>query len=464
MVGSRKAVERQVQMDTKNVNVIDRPAEQQSDASEVNGDSPAEQDTARSKAPQTGKPSITGKRAAGIVVLIVLAIVAIALITRSRAKSTADSEATTRTAAPPIPQDPNSVTIDDGQLQNIKLEAAGTETFTVEKIATGRIGYDEDVVTPVFSPYTGRIVRLLVRPGEMVKAGALLAEVDTPDVVQAEQDLISQISGSAKAKTALELTRRNEQRQRTLYANKAAALAVWEQAQSDLKNAENDLQSAEAGLAASRSRLKLFGKDDAEIDSVERDRKIDRLARVVAPLAGTVTGRKVGPGQFVKPDNPDPLFTIANLSSMWMLADVYETDVPMIKMGQPVEVRVMAYPNEIFKARISYINPTVDPATHRVAIRAVVDNRGLKLKPDMFANFKIITGAQVAQLAVPQRAVVRDGDKACVWVAEQGNRFVRRPITLGIEQNGYVQVVSGIAAGERIVCEGSLFLSNLAQS
>ena len=363
-----------------------------------------------------------------------------------------------------VPQDPNTVTIEDGQIQNIKLAAATTENFTIEKIATGKIAYDEDVVTPVFSPYTGRIVRLLAKPGDAVKRGMLLAEVDTTDVVQAEQDLINQLATIAKAKTALDLAKRNEQRQHTLYSNKAASLAVWEQAQSDLKNADSDLQAADAGLVAMRNRLKLFGKDDADIQAVERDRKIDRLARVVSPLAGTITARKVGPGQFVKPDNPDPIFVIANLSSMWMLADVYETDVPLIKMGQPVEVKVMAYPDEVFKARISYINPAVDPATHRVAIRALVDNRGLKLKPDMFASFKIITGAHVQQLAVPQNAVVREGDKASVWVAEQENRFVRKPIVCGIQQNGYVQVVSGISAGDRIVCEGSLFLSNLAQS
>jgi cobalt-zinc-cadmium efflux system membrane fusion protein len=445
-------------MDTKNVTVLDPPAEEQKTASVAAADHSVLPGETRPGAPQTGKRVFT------VVALVILAVIATVLIIRSRARSTADTETATRTSTPAVPQDPNSVTIDGGQVQNIKLQTARTETFTVEKIATGKIAYNEDVVTPVFSPYTGRIVSLRARPGEVVKPGTLLAEVDTSDVVQAEQDLISQLAGVAKAKTALDLAKRNEQRQHTLYANKAASLAVWEQAQSDLKNAENDLQAAEAGLAASRNRLKLFGKSDSDIEAVERDRKIDRLARVVAPLAGTITARKVGPGQFVKPDNPDPLFTIANLSSMWMLADVYETDVPLIKMGQPVEVKVMAYPNDIFKARISYIGPTVDPTTHRVPIRAIVDNKGLRLKPEMFARFKIFTGAQVQQLAVPQGAVVRDGDKASLWVAQEGNRFVRRPITIGIEQNGYVQILSGITVGEKIVCEGSLFLSNLAQS
>jgi cobalt-zinc-cadmium efflux system membrane fusion protein len=452
-------------MSSKNVNVIDPPVEEHSSAPVVSPRSPSASPDYPDRAAQgTGT---TRRRVISFIGLAILAVVATVMIlrfVRSKAGSSAVEDTATRAPVQTAPQDPNTVTIQDGQSQNIKLATAGDQTFTIEKIATGKIAYDEDVVTPVFSPYTGRVVRLLAKPGEAVKRGTLLAEVDTTDVVQAEQDLINQLATIAKAKTALELARRNEQRQHTLYTSKAASLAVWEQAQSDLKNAESDLQASESGLVAMRNRLKLFGKDDADIQAVERDRTIDRIARVVAPLAGTVTARKVGPGQFVKPDNPDPIFVIANLSSMWMLADVYETDVPLVKMGQPVEVKVMAYPNDVFKARISYINPAVDPATHRVAIRALVDNRGLKLKPDMFASFKIITGAHVQQLAVPQNAVVREGDKASVWVAERENKFVRKPIVCGMEQNGYVQVVSGISAGDRIVVEGSLFLSNLAQS
>lgn len=453
-------------MSSKNVNVIDPPVEDHSSAPVVSPRSPsASPEYASPAATRTdGTPRRRVISFIGLAILAVIATVVILWFNKSKSGSSVSEDTATRAPAQAAPQDPNSVTIEDGQIQNIKLAAATAKDFTIEKIATGKIAYNDDVVTPVFSPYTGRIVRLLAKPGEAVKRGTLLAEVDTTDVVQAEQDLINQLATIAKARTALDLAKRNELRQHTLYSNKAASLAVWEQAQSDLKNAESDLQAADAGLVAMRNRLKLFGKDDADIQAVERDRKIDRIARVISPLAGTITARKVGPGQFVKPDNPDPIFVIANLSSMWMLADVYETDVPLIKMGQPVEVKVMAYPNDVFKARISYINPAVDPATHRVAIRALVDNIGQKLKPDMFASFKIITGAHVQQLAVPQNAVVREGDKASVWVAEQENRFVRKPIVCGIEQNGYVQVVSGISAGDRIVSEGSLFLSNLAQS
>jgi cobalt-zinc-cadmium efflux system membrane fusion protein len=398
-------------------------------------------------------------------VVAILAIMAVVAYIIERSKNADETRTTTpategATAAP----DPNLVRIDPSQTQDIRFEIAGAQPFRVEKNATGKIGFDEEHMTPVFSPYTGRIMKLIAKPGDTVNHGSPLLEIDTPDLVQAEQDLITGAAGVQKAKTALDLAHKNESRQRLLLANKAVSLKDYEQAESDLKNAESDLRSAEAAESGARDRLRVLGKSDAEIDKIGSSRQIDRLTKIFSPIAGTITARKVGPGQWVKPDNPDPMFNIANLSTMWMLADVYESDVPLIKAGQPVEVRVMAYPAETFKARITYIGPTVDPNTHRVAIRAEVENRGLKLKPEMFASFKIFTNAEVQSLAVRAGAIVREGDKAGVWVALEGNQFARREVTLGIEQNGYVQILSGIQPGDKVVYQGSLFLSNLAKS
>ena len=149
---------------------------------------------------------------------------------------------------------------------------------------------------------------------------------------------------------------------------------------------------------------------------------------------------------------------------MWMLANVYETDVPLIQVGQPVEVRVMAYPDEVFKARIDYIGAAVDPTTHRVNVRCVVDNRAQKLKPEMFATFRIVTNSAVQSLAVPVSAIVHDGEKTSVWVTQQEQGFVQREVTIGLEQDGYAQILSGLQPGEQVVSEGSLFLSNAARS
>jgi len=149
---------------------------------------------------------------------------------------------------------------------------------------------------------------------------------------------------------------------------------------------------------------------------------------------------------------------------MWMLANVYEADVPWVHVGQPVEVHVLAYPQEVFTATITHIGASVDPATHRVDVRAVVDNHTQTLKPEMFATFRIITQRDLHYSAVPRSAIVRDGDKASVWVAQREQQFVRREVTLGLEHQGYVQIRAGVQVGESIAAEGGLLLGTLAGS
>ncbi|MER3447523.1 MAG: efflux RND transporter periplasmic adaptor subunit [Candidatus Dadabacteria bacterium] len=334
------------------------------------------------------------------------------------------------------------------------------QTFYIEKNVTGKITFNEDFMTPVFSPYTGRVIHLAAKLGDEVERGSLLLEIDTPDLVQAESDLITARSSVAKAEATLYLARRNENRLHRLYLNKAAALKDWEQAQSDSKQAESDLRSAKAVLLAARSRLHLFGKSDEEIKKIEKEGKLDRITKVLSPISGTITSRKVGPGQYVRVDNADPIFTIADLSTMWVIADVYESDIPFIELGQPVEVHVAAYPNQVFKARISYIGASADPNTHRVPMRCVVKNDGQKLKAEMFAQLHVLTKSGVKSPAVPIDAIIYDGGRTSVWVERKPNQFIRRDVIIGQVQNGNVQIISGLQPGSKVVSKGSLFLSN----
>jgi cobalt-zinc-cadmium efflux system membrane fusion protein len=398
-----------------------------------------------------------------VVAALLTALTIVAALTSTHILSKAPAQAQPAEAVPVTP-DPNFVTIEEPQMQSIKLAAATLQSFRTEKVATGKIAFNEDFMTPVFSPYTGRVIRLVARPGDVIKQGSPLFEIDTPDLVQVESDLITAGISLAKSKAALEMTRRTEDRQHRLYANKAVALKDWEQAEADLKSTERDVRAAESTLAAARARLRVFGKTEEEIVKIETDRQVDRVTRVRSPLAGTITTRKVGPGQYVKPDSPDPLFTVANLSTAWILADIYESDVPLLKVGQPVEVHVAAYPNELFTARVSYISPSVDPTTHRVAVRGVIENRGQRLKPDMFASFRVLTASEIQSLAVPASAIIRDGDRTSVWIVQATNRFARREVTIGIEQRGYIQILSGLQQDDSVVSEGSLFISNAAGS
>jgi cobalt-zinc-cadmium efflux system membrane fusion protein len=423
-------------------------------------------DEQRGESPPAASPTTRlSKRAIAWTAILSVAVTGLTLILINKLRVSRATEAT-RVAAAPAPRalDSGVVQVADDQMQSIKLEPVVARSFRAEKTATGKIGFNEDVMTPVFSPYAGRVLRLLAKPGDAVGRGSPLFEIDTPDLVQAEQDLIAAGIAVPKAKTALDLATRAEDRQHRLYANKAVALKDWEQAEADLKNAQRDLHSAENALTAARSKLHVFGKSDQEIEKIENERQIDRVARVGSPLTGTIVARKVGPGQFVKPDSPDPLLTIADLSTVWLLADVYESDAPPIKAGQSVEVHVSAFPNETFTARIAYIGASVDPTTHRVAVRSVVQNRGRKLKPEMFASFRVVTDSEVASLAVPLSAVVHEGNKTSVWMKQSRNAFARREVTLGLEQGGYAQVLSGLQAGDQVVSEGSIFISNVASS
>ena len=347
-----------------------------------------------------------------------------------------------------------------GAGRHLKLEQVKSLPFRSEKAATGRIAFNDDRTTPVFPPYAGHVVHLLAKPGDVVKQGDALVELDAPDLVQAEADLWAALPAVAKAQSVLEHARRNEERQHRLYDGQAVAQKDWEQAQADVEAAVSDLTAAQAALIGARDKVRLFGKSEAEIATIEGRHLVDRLITVRAPIAGTVTSRKVGPGQYVKTDNADPLFTISDLSTMWMLADVYETDAPLVAIGQQVEIRLLAYPGEVFNAAICYISPSVDPTTHRVSVRCDIDNPKHALKSDMFASFTIITAASAGSPAVPSGAVVREGDHQLVWVAgKDGLTFTQRLVSTGLEQAGRIQVLSGLQVDERVVAAGGIFLN-----
>ncbi len=365
-------------------------------------------------------------------------------------------------AAPvaPAAEAQRTLTLQQEQVANLRIEPVKAVAFRSEKTATGRIAFNDDRTTPVFPPYAGHVVHLRAKPGDVVKQGDPLVELDAPDLVQAEADLWAALPAVAKAQSALEHARRNEERQHRLFDGQAVAQKDWEQAQADVEAAVSDLTSAQAGLTGARDKVRLFGKSEAEITAIESKHQVDRLITVRAPIAGTVTTRKVGPGQYVKTDNADPLFTISDLSTMWMLADVYETDAPLVAIGQKVEVRLLAYPGEVFNAEIGYISPSVDPTTHRVGVRCDIDNPKHALKSDMFASFTIITSTAASSPGVPSGAVVRDGDHQLVWVAgKDGLTFTQRMVSTGVQQADRIQVLSGLQVDEQVVAAGGIFLN-----
>ena len=348
-------------------------------------------------------------------------------------------------AAPPLP--PGTFRATAQQLKTFTVEEVQLHPFVSEELTEGKIGIDSDRATPVLSPYSGRITRVIAGLGDRVKAGAPLATLEATEFVQAQNDL-------KLAVTQLQLARINETRKHALYDAKGGSLQDWQQAQADLT-------AAETGLNSVRNRFRILGRSAQDVEHLEHAQSIDPVATLTAPIAGVVVDRQVGPGQFLQA-NGAPIFTIADPSVVWLLANVREVDAGLVNIGQAVEVRVLAYPQRVFNARITYVGAVVDPVTHRLPVRAEVDNRDGALKPEMFANFRILTSGATSAPAVPESAIVYEGEAAHVWVLAGDGLLALRAIRTGRTNDGLVEVLDGLKAGEHVVTRGGLFIDQAA--
>lgn len=346
------------------------------------------------------------------------------------------------------PSPPGTFRATSQQLKSLTIKAVELHGFSSEEVTDGKIAVNADRATPLFSPYSGRVTRVMAKLGDTVKSGAPLAFVDASEFLQAQNDLAT---GAAQVKIA----RINESRKHALYEAKGGSLQDWQQAQADLTTAEN-------ALALSRNRLKIFGKSGPEIASLESVRSIDPTAVLQAPIAGVVVERHVGIGQYLQAGGSVPVFTIANPTSVWMLANVREADAGRVQVGQAVEVHVLAYPARVFRARVTYVSASVDALTHRLPVRAVIENLDGALKPEMSATFRILTSAASISPAVPESAVVYEGDLAHVWVLSATDLLAYRAVHTGRSSDGLVEVLDGLKAGENVVTQGSLFIDQAA--
>jgi len=341
----------------------------------------------------------------------------------------------------------DSVELQESQMKSVKVETAGEREFPIEKAAVGSIDFNEELLTQVFTPYQGKIVGLFAKIGDEVKKGQTLFTIDSPDLLAADSNLIA-------ASGVLQLTTRNLTRLRALYESRAVS-------QKDLEQAISDQQTAEGALRAARDAVRIFGKTDQEVDRIVAERMADPTLVVPSPISGRVTARNAAPGLLVQPGNAPSPYTVADISTMWMLANVAESDSPAFSVGQEVKVTVMAYPGRVFEGRISTIASTVDPTTHRVLVRSEIDDPKHELRSGMFANFVIRTGDPVRSIAVPLDGVVREGDGTMtVWVTADRRRFTKRTVKTGLQREGYYQILEGLQAGELVATEGALFLSN----
>jgi cobalt-zinc-cadmium efflux system membrane fusion protein len=329
--------------------------------------------------------------------------------------------------------------VPQNQMGHIQIVAAAPMKIERKLRLPGTVAYNLFQTTPVITQVGGPVSRVLAVPGEMVRAGQPLLDVRSPDYSALRATYL-------KARDAFNVAQANYKRAQDLYAHKAIA-------QRDLLQASLDRNQAHADLQSAQQSLQILGlaKPEAAGDSNSPD------IPVLAPISGEVVERMVSPGQLLQAGGTQ-CFTISNMSTVWVLVNVYQKDLPYVNVGEQVAIENDSYP-EPFHGRISYLAPSLDPNTRTLAARIVTENHGLKLKKDMYVTAVVDAGAIPRALVVPQAAVLRDSeDHPFVYVVAGDNQFARRLVDIGQSQADVVQITSGLHAGEKVVGNGSLFL------
>jgi membrane fusion protein, heavy metal efflux system len=354
----------------------------------------------------------------------------------------------------------DTVTLAPEQRASVISTSVAHGDLPVRASAPGRIEFNANAVTPVFAQFSGRVVRLDVEVGSRVRAGETLALLDSSDVVSMQAEYQEALSAVRAAETAHEHAVHTRARAARLADVEAIPLRELQEAQTAETRAAEDLRQAEAKLAGARGRLQIAGFSDEEIDHLELrgTGSINRLVPLKAPVSGTITERHVGLGQVIQTGG-DSLLKIADLSTVWVTADVYEDQVAAIRPGAAVMIQTPAYPDETFTARVDRIASTLDPEKRTLAVRCVMPNADGRLKPGMFATVALHSGTIQSALMVPATAIVANGNHRNVFVEQQPSGYQQRDVETGDEVAGWVVVRSGLREGERVVTQGSVLLA-----
>jgi membrane fusion protein, heavy metal efflux system len=351
------------------------------------------------------------------------------------------------TRSVPADADRQVLDLSEKQTAALKIGLVAWREFALLKTAVGTIDFNEHLLVQVFSQYQGKILKAFYNIGEEVQAGNVLFTIDSPDLLAAESTLLASAG-------VLELQKR-------VLARALNLLKAGGSAQKDVDQATSDQQTAEGNFKAAKDAVRIFGKTEAEVEQVLVNRKLDSTLVVPSPISGRIVARNAAPGFLTQPGVVPAPYTVADLSTMWMLANVIETDAPAYKLGQEVEVRVPAYPDKVFKGHVTALGAMIDPNTHRQMVRSEIDDPRHLLRSGMLASFIIRVGDPVRSLAVPAEGVVREGDGTMtVWSTKDGRRFTKRTVRTGKQQDGWTQILEGLSPEETVVIDGAVFLSN----
>jgi cobalt-zinc-cadmium efflux system membrane fusion protein len=331
-------------------------------------------------------------------------------------------------------------TVPSEQMSHVQLIKVQPTTLTRILRLTGAVAYNGFHTTPVISQVSGPVNRIVVVPGQKVKQGDPMLYAASPDYSQLRTNFL-------KAKDAYALAQKSLARAKDLYEHKAISEQALEQAQSAEIQAGGD-------LVASQAALKVLGISDPDA-LVASPPTFD--VPVKAPIKGEVVEQDVAVGQLLQ-TGATQCFLLSDTSSVWVLVNVYQKDLPYVRVGDGVTIQTDTYP-EVFHGRIAYVAPSLDPNTRTLQARIDTANPGEKLKKDMYVTATVNAGKIQNAIALPDAAVLRDAEnQPFVYAAVSANQFGRRPVTLGESSNGQTEVTSGLKIGEEVIGDGSLFL------
>jgi cobalt-zinc-cadmium efflux system membrane fusion protein len=338
---------------------------------------------------------------------------------------------------------PHNFTVTEAQRQRLHIITVQPTAFRPAVQATGNVAFNGDRSTQVLSPVSGPATKVLVSPGAVVKRGEPLATVSSPDFASAVADY-------RKAQASYRNAKRVAERDSALFKNDALARSEWEQAQTDLASADADVEAAIQNMRA-------LGVEDSQIAAVREGRAAAIEAIIRSPIDGTVVEKLIADGQLLQAGTT-ACFTVADLSTMWVMTNVYANDLRDVAVGEKADI-ITDVTSTPIAGRVDYVAALVDPGTKAVSVRVVAPNNNHVLRKDMFVRVEIKSQQEHRGLLVPSSSVMRDDQNLpFVFVAATGGSFARRRIDLGSRVGDNYEVTAGLKPGDQVVAEGALFL------
>ncbi len=325
-----------------------------------------------------------------------------------------------------------------------QMQAVSTQVIEMQPVPptqlNGRVTWNEDKTVRIYTPFAGRVERILVQPGESIRKGQALAVISSPDFGQAQSD-------ARRAESDFALAGKSLARLRELEQNGVAA-------GKDVQSAEADHGRAAAELERTRRRLALYGGGPG----------VDQTYTLTSPIAGVVVEKNINPGQELRPDqmisNAPPLYVITDPTTLWVQVDAAERDLALLKRGKVIKIRSPAYADESFTAEVASVADFLDPATRTIKARAVLDNKARKLKGEMYVTAEIDAGGET-ELLVPSKAMYFQSETNFVFIDEGNGKFTRRAVKAGDIRDSRTEILDGLKAGEKVVVDGALMLQQV---